>query len=304
MKLASLKSEGGSGSSLVAVLDDEFVDLGAALPGLPGDVGGLLELGPSAIDRVKTVIDGGGHRSPLDPRRLASPLARPPKFLAIGLNYADHIAETGAEAPEFPNVFAKMTTCVAGPYDDVLLPSVSDQLDYEGELGFVIATRCRHISRERARDVIAGYVVINDYSVRDYQLRTSQWLLGKSFDTHGVIGPWLVTADEVADPHALPIRTLVNGELRQSSNTSNLIFDCFDAVALLSSVFTLEPGDVVATGTPSGVAMATGHYLVAGDGVRVEIDGIGAIENRIVPEPDLTQSSIRAAAAAAAAQVS
>jgi 2-keto-4-pentenoate hydratase/2-oxohepta-3-ene-1,7-dioic acid hydratase in catechol pathway len=296
VKLASLKSEGGTGTSVVAVLDDEVVDLSTALPESPSDVAGLFELGPSAVDQVRAVIEAGGNRSPLELSRLASPVASPGKFFAIGLNYADHIAETGAEAPKFPNVFAKMPSCVAGPYDEVQLPSVSDQLDYEGELGFVIGTRCRHVSRERASEVIAGYVVINDYSVRDYQMRTSQWILGKSFDTHGVIGPWLVTADEIADPHTLPIRTLVNGELRQSSNTSNLIFDCFDAVELLSSVCTLEPGDVVATGTPGGVGMATGTFLAPGDVVRVEIDGIGAIENRIVPEPATVPSGHPSAA--------
>jgi 2-keto-4-pentenoate hydratase/2-oxohepta-3-ene-1,7-dioic acid hydratase in catechol pathway len=296
VKLASLKSEGGTGTSVVAILDDEVVDLSAALPESPSDVAGLFELGPSAVDQVRAVIEAGGNRSPLELSRLASPVASPGKFFAIGLNYADHIAETGAEAPKFPNVFAKMPSCVAGPYDEVQLPSVSDQLDYEGELGFVIGTRCRHVSRERASEVIAGYVVINDYSVRDYQMRTSQWILGKSFDTHGVIGPWLVTADEIADPHTLPIRTLVNGELRQSSNTSNLIFDCFDAVELLSSVCTLEPGDVVATGTPGGVGMATGTFLAPGDVVRVEIDGIGAIENRIVPEPATVPSGHPSAA--------
>jgi 2-keto-4-pentenoate hydratase/2-oxohepta-3-ene-1,7-dioic acid hydratase in catechol pathway len=296
VKLASLKSEGGTGTSVVAVLDDEVVDLSTALPESPSDVAGLFELGPSAVDQVRAVIEAGGNRSPLELSRLASPVASPGKFFAIGLNYADHIAETGAEAPKFPNVFAKMPSCVAGPYDEVQLPSVSDQLDYEGELGFVIGTRCRHVSRQRASEVIAGYVVINDYSVRDYQMRTSQWILGKSFDTHGVIGPWLVTADEIADPHTLPIRTLVNGELRQSSNTSNLIFDCFDAVELLSSVCTLEPGDVVATGTPGGVGMATGTFLAPGDVVRVEIDGIGAIENRIVPEPATVPSGRPSAA--------
>lgn len=284
MKLASLRSQVGHEASLFAVVDDEAVDLAAALPDLPSDLVGLLGLGTAALERVRAAIDAGDHRVPLDRSRLASPLAHPQKFLAIGLNYADHIAETGAEAPKFPNVFAKLASSVAGPYDDVQLPAVSDQLDYEGELGLVIGTRCRHVPRERAAEVIAGYVVINDYSVRDYQKRTSQWILGKSFDTHGVIGPWLVTADEL-DPHTLPIRTTVNGELRQSSNTSNLIFDCYDAVEQISSVCTLEPGDVIATGTPGGVGMATKRYLVPGDVVRVEIDGIGAIENRIVPEP-------------------
>jgi 2-keto-4-pentenoate hydratase/2-oxohepta-3-ene-1,7-dioic acid hydratase in catechol pathway len=271
---------------LFAVVDDEAVDLAAALPDLPADLVGLLALGPAALERVREAIDAGSHRVPLDRSRLASPLVHPQKFLAIGLNYADHIAETGAEAPKFPNVFAKLASSVAGPYDDVQSPAVSDQLDYEGELGLVIGTRCRHVPRERAAEVIAGYVVINDYTVRDYQKRTSQWILGKSFDTHGVIGPWLVTADEL-DPHTLPIRTTVNGELRQSSNTSNLIFDCYDAVEQISSVCTLEPGDVIATGTPGGVGMATRRYLVPGDVVRVEIDGIGAIENHIVPEPDV-----------------
>jgi 2-keto-4-pentenoate hydratase/2-oxohepta-3-ene-1,7-dioic acid hydratase in catechol pathway len=285
VKLASLQAEVGSGTSLVAVVDGEAVDLAAALPDFPRDLAGLLGLGPSALDRVREAIALGAHRQPLDHARLVAPVQRPQKFLAVGLNYADHIAETGQDAPEFPNVFAKMSSCVAGPYDDVFLPSVSDQLDYEGELGMVVGTRCRHVSRDRAPEVIAGYVVINDYSVRDYQLRTSQWTLGKSFDTHGVIGPWLVTADEL-DPHTLALRTLVNGEVRQSSNTANLIFDCYDQIELLSSVCTLEPGDVIATGTPGGVGMASGRYLVPGDTVRVEIDGIGAVENRIVREPD------------------
>ncbi len=292
MKLASLQADVSSGTSLVAVLDGEAVDLAAALPDLPRDLAELLDLGPSALDQVREAIALGAHRMPLDHTRLVAPVSRPSKFLAIGLNYADHVAETGQEVPEFPTVFTKLPSCVAGPYDEVFRPSVSDQLDYEGELGMVVGTRCRNVSREDAKDVIAGYVVINDYSVRDYQLRTSQWILGKSFDTHGVIGPWLVTADEL-DPHTLPIRTLVNGEVRQSSNTSNLIFDCYDQIELLSSVFTLEPGDVIATGTPGGVAMATGQYLVPGDTVRVEIDGIGAIENRIVQEPDPVTGSDR-----------
>jgi 2-keto-4-pentenoate hydratase/2-oxohepta-3-ene-1,7-dioic acid hydratase in catechol pathway len=162
----------------------------------------------------------------------------------------------------------------------------------------VIGRRCRHVPRSLAHEVIAGYVVINDYSVRDVQLRTSQWALGKSFDTHGVIGPWIVTADEL-DPHAPPIRTLVNGEVRQKSNTSNLIFDCFAQVELLSSICTLEPGDVVATGTPGGVGMASERYLVPGDRVRVEIDGIGAIENRIVQENPPDQPVVRSGASTA-----
>jgi 2-keto-4-pentenoate hydratase/2-oxohepta-3-ene-1,7-dioic acid hydratase in catechol pathway len=181
-----------------------------------------------------------------------------------------------------------MPSCVVGPYDDVQRPVVSDALDYEGELAFVIGRRCRHVPRERAHEVIAGYLVANDVSVRDYQVRTTQWTLGKSFDTHGVLGPWLVTSDEVDPAAGLELRTLVNGELRQHSSTANLIFDCFELVEFLSAVCTLEPGDVIATGTPGGVAafMEPRQWLVPGDVVRVEIEGIGAIENRIVAEPE------------------
>jgi 2-keto-4-pentenoate hydratase/2-oxohepta-3-ene-1,7-dioic acid hydratase in catechol pathway len=166
---------------------------------------------------------------------------------------------------------------------------VSQWLDYEGEVGFVIGRRCRHVSAEDAADVIAGYVIVDDVSVRDWQIQTPQWSLAKSFDTHGPIGPWIVTADELGDPHALNIRTLVNGEVRQESSTSQLIFNCFRIVEILSQACTLEPGDVIATGTPSGVAgaMEGQPWLEPGDRVRIEVEGIGAIENEVVDErPD------------------
>jgi 2-keto-4-pentenoate hydratase/2-oxohepta-3-ene-1,7-dioic acid hydratase in catechol pathway len=151
----------------------------------------------------------------------------------------------------------------------------------------VIGRRCRHVPKERARDVIAGYCAMNDVTVRDWQLHTPTWTMGKSFDTHGPLGPWLTTADAVKDPHALGLRTFVNGEPRQDSNTRNLVFNCFDLVAYLSTAFTLEPGDVISTGTPGGVgaAMKPPRWLVAGDVVRVEIDELGALENKVVPEP-------------------
>jgi 2-keto-4-pentenoate hydratase/2-oxohepta-3-ene-1,7-dioic acid hydratase in catechol pathway len=244
----------------------------------------LVAAGPEALARARDAGAGSAGRGPLDLAALAAPVQRPGKFLAVGLNYADHIAESGAPTPEYPTVFAKTSSCVNGPFDDVLRPAISDELDYEGELGFVIGTRCRHVPRDRAHEVIAGYVIVDDFTVRDIQFRSGQWTLGKSFDTHGVIGPWIVTGDELADPHSLPIRTLVNGEQRQSSNTSNLIFDCFAQIEIISSICTLEPGDVVATGTPGGVGKALGKLLVPGDVVRVEIDGIGAIENRVVQE--------------------
>ena len=189
------------------------------------------------------------------------------------------------ERPWVPVFFNKQSTCVTGPYDPVHLPRASSLLDYEGELGFVIGRRCRYVPRERAAEVIAGYLAVDDVSVRDWQFRAPTMMLGKSFDTHGPLGPWIVTPDEVGDPHALDLRTWVNGELRQRSNTRELIFDCFDQVATLSAAFTLEPGDVVSTGTPAGVGAAAGKFLVPGDVVRIEIEKIGVIENRVIEEP-------------------
>ena len=194
-----------------------------------------------------------------------------------------------------PIFFNKQTTCVTGPHDPIHLPRVSPLLDYEGELAFVIGRRCRHVSRERAAEVIAGYLVVNDVSVRDWQLRTPTMTMGKSFDTHGPMGPWLVTADEIGDPHALELRTWVNGELRQHSNTRHLIYDCFAQVEHLSTAFTLEPGDVVTTGTPAGVggAMSPPRFLGRGDVVRIEIEKIGSIENRVIEEPAETATEVR-----------
>ncbi len=227
----------------------------------------------------------GTHRLPLAGVRLAPPV-QPRKFFAIGLNYADHVAESGQPMPEHLTVFVKASSCVTGPFDPIERPAVSDCLDYEGELGFVIGRRCRHVRAEDAAAVIAGYLIVDDVSVRDWQIQTPQWSLAKSFDTHGPIGPWIVTADELGDPHTLGIRTYVNGELRQQSNTRQLIFDCFRQVEILSQACTLEPGDVIATGTPSGIAatMEGRPWLKPGDRVRVEIDGIGAIQNDVVQE--------------------
>jgi 2-keto-4-pentenoate hydratase/2-oxohepta-3-ene-1,7-dioic acid hydratase in catechol pathway len=263
---------------------DDVVDLSVAAPDLPRDMVGFLAAGAPAIDAARRT-GGARGRIPLTAVRLRAPVPRPPKFLAIGLNYADHIAESGMPKPEYPVFFNKQSTCVTGPYDPIHRPRVSTLLDYEGELGFVIGRRCRYVPRERAAEVIAGYLVVDDVSVRDWQLRTPTMTLGKSFDTHGPLGPWIITSDEVGDPHALELRTWVNGELRQRSNTRELVFDCFDQVATLSAAFTLEPGDIVSTGTPAGVGGAAGKFLVPGDVVRVEIERIGAIENRVIEEP-------------------
>ena len=283
MKLASFHTPAGVRPAVAA--GDEIVDLAAADPALDAPLAELLGRGPAALRRMREIADSGAHRLPLAGVRLAPPV-QPRKFFAIGLNYADHVAETGAETPEHMTVFIKASSCVTGPYDPVERPAVSDFLDYEGELGIVIGRRCRHVRAQDAAEVIAGYLIVDDVSVRDWQIQTPQWSLAKSFDTHGPIGPWIVTADELGDPHALGIRTYVNGELRQQSNTRQLIFDCFRQVEILSQACTLEPGDVIATGTPSGIAaMREGQpWLKPGDRVRVEVDGIGAIENPVVQE--------------------
>ena len=270
------------------VLDEEVVDLAAAAPELPREMTALLAAGDGALHAAANAASRARARRPLAELQLRAPILRPPKFLAIGLNYADHVAESGVETPKLPTVFNKQSTCVVGPRDGVHMPRVSSVLDYEGELGFVIGRRCRHVPRARAHEVIAGYLIVNDVTVRDWQLRIPTWTMGKSFDTHGPLGPWLTTADELGDPHGLRLRTWVNGELRQDSSTKQLIFDCFALVEHLSTAFTLEPGDVIATGTPGGVgiAMKPPRLLKVGDVVRVELDGLGALENPVIPEPE------------------
>ena len=285
MKLCTFDREGAWRAGVV--LDDAVVDLSGAAPDLPREVMALLAAGTAALERAKSAAANARERLPLASLRLGPPIQHPPKFLAIGLNYADHAAESGQKPPAFPIVFNKQSTCVAGPRDPVHMPRVSSALDYEGELAFVIGRRCRHVPRARAHEVIAGYLVADDVSVRDWQLRTPTMTMGKSFDTHGPLGPWLTTSDEAGDPHGLRLHTWVNGELRQDSTTKQLIFDCFALVEHLSTAFTLEPGDVVATGTPGGVgiAMKPPKLLKVGDRVRVEIEGLGALDNEIVPEP-------------------
>ena len=282
MKLATF-TEGGR-TRIGVVTGEEIVDLAAAAPDLPQSMPEFLAAGPAALDRARRAT---GPQLRLADAKLEAPVPSPRKFLAVGLNYADHIEETGREKPDFPMFFNKQVTCVNAPFDPVELPPSGKYTDYEGELAFVIGQRCRHVPRERAHEVIAGYTIVDDVSVRDWQQKSATMTLGKSWDTHGPMGPWIVTPDEISDPHALELKTLVNGELRQHSNTKHLIFDCFDQVATLSTVFTLEPGDVISTGTPSGVGVAMNPrgFLNAGDVVRIEIAEIGHIEHTIVAAP-------------------
>ena len=219
--------------------------------------------------------------------QLLAPVPEPPKVLAIGMNYRDHVAEVGATAPEYQYWFNKQRTCVVGPGTPILVPSVSGAVDYEGELGIVIGRRCQNVPAARWLEVVAGFTVVNDVSVRDWQWRTPTFTMGKSFDTHGPMGPFLVTPDEVPDPGALPIRTWVNDDLRQDSTTAELLFGCAAMVEYLTTAFPLEPGDVLATGTPAGVGAAFDppRWLKPGDEVRIEIGGVGRLVNPVAAGP-------------------
>ena len=265
---------------------DEVVDLTDGAVGLPGDMAELLAAGDEALARAAGAADSAARRLALETVRLLAPVPRPPKVMGLGMNYGAHVAELGRPRPEHQVWFNKQRTCVIGPGVAIEVPRLSSQVDYEGELAFVIGRRCRHVPAADAVSVVAGFTVMNDVSVRDWQWRTPTWTMGKSFDTHGPLGPWLVTADEVADPHRLRLRTWVNGELRQDASTDDMIFSCWAMVEELSGVFTLEPGDVVSTGTPAGVGASFDppKWLVAGDRVRIEVESVGVLENPVIDE--------------------
>lgn len=217
---------------------------------------------------------------------LRAPLPRPPKIICVGLNYREHARETHMEVPEVPTIFAKFPNAAIGCGEPIVLPKNSTKPDYEAEMAFVIGKHGRHIPAGEWREYVFGYMNFNDVSARDFQMRTSQWMIGKTFDTFAPMGPVIVTADEVADPHALDISTTINGGVLQHSNTSDLIFKIPELIAYLSSVFTLEPGDVIATGTPSGVGFARKppRWLVPGDEVVVRVEGLGDLRNPVVAE--------------------
>ena len=267
---------------------DHIIDLSQVAPSLPSDMLSFLEAGDGAMLQAAKHISASGHYSALDVV-IEAPLARPPKILAIGLNYRAHAEESNMDIPKHPMVFTKQATSANGPYAPIHSPPETQMLDYEGELGVVIGKRCRRVSKQDANRVIAGFCVLNDVSVREWQFLATppQFTMGKSWDTHNPFGPAIVTPDEV-DPHNLMLRTFVNGDLRQKTSTSDLIFNCYDIIEFLTTAFTLEPGDVIATGTPSGVgiSMQPQGTLKLGDVVKVEIDGLGFIENEVIAEPD------------------
>ena len=280
----------GSHTSIGKLADALVIDLPASDPSLPTTMLALLAGGAATLDRARAIDPACATTYPLADIRLEAPIPNPSKYLAIGMNYREHAEEArsaGVQVPEFQVWFNKQVSCITGPFDPVHMPRVSNQLDYEAELGVVIGRRCRHVSPADARQMIVGYTVCNDVTVRDWQHRTATWTLGKSFDTTGPMGPWIVTDDDVRDPHDLRLRMLVNGQLRQETSTGAMIHDIYEQIAYLSTVMTLEPGDVLATGTPSGVgaAMRPPSFMKVGDVMRVEVDGIGHIENVVVAEP-------------------
>jgi 2-keto-4-pentenoate hydratase/2-oxohepta-3-ene-1,7-dioic acid hydratase in catechol pathway len=282
MKLVTFEIGGGLHTGVV--VGDEIVDLTAA--GLPSGMIDLIADWPNLAETAAKLAETTKPQFKISHVHLHAPVPNPQKILAIGLNYADHIAESGQAKPDKQIWFAKLPNAVNGPYDPIQIPKASSAIDYEAELVVVIAKRCRHMTKADAASVVFGYAAGNDVSVRDWQFHTAQWVVGKSFDTHAPIGPWIVTSDEIGDPHTLGIRARVNGELRQNSNTSNLVFNVYDQIAYLSQAMTLLPGDMIFTGTPGGVGMAMKppSFLKAGDVVRIEIDKIGALEATMHPE--------------------
>lgn len=265
---------------------------GGKVVGLSGagfpDILAVIAAGREAVSKVSDWVG----RAPADATlelagaTLLAPIPRPPKLICVGLNYRDHAIESKMEIPKVPTIFNKFHTAVIGPGAPIVLPKVSKQPDYEAEMAFVIGPGGRNISADRWREHVFGYTIVNDVSARDYQMATTQWLMGKTFDTFAPMGPYLVSADEIPDPHALDISLTIGTEELQHSNTGELIFKIPDLIAYLSSVFTLEPGDVVSTGTPAGVGFARKpqRFLKAGDEVTVRVAGLGDLRNPVVAE--------------------
>ena len=282
MKLATFTTADNPSPRIGVVQGNTVLDLATA--GVTSNMKELIKGGVDVADLSARSADA--KAIPLADLELQAPVMNPGKVLAIGLNYGDHVEESGMNKPEHQMWFNKQHNCINGPYADINLPAVSDKVDYEAELCLVIGRRCKHVPRDRAHEVIAGYFCGNDVSVRDWQMRSPTFQIGKSFDTHGPVGPWLVTPDEVEDPHALDIKCVVNGEVKQQSNTKHLIFDCFDAIEHLTQAYVLDVGDILFMGTPGGVgvAMQPPSFMKAGDVVRVEIEKLGHIENTVIPE--------------------
>ncbi len=256
--------------------------------GIPKDVKELLP-DRELLELIEAAVNGVGlEKVSLDSVHLRPPIPDPRKIICLGLNYMDHVEELGAETPDDLVIFLKPPTALTGPFDPIVKPRMVEQLDYEGEMAIVIADRCKDAEPSEAIYHVFGYMVFNDVSARDIQFKDGQWTRGKSFDTFAPTGPWITSREEVGDPHSLRIITRVNREIRQNSNTGRMIFKVSSIVSGLSQVMTLEPGDIIATGTPSGVGYSwrpEPRLLKPGDVVEVWIEGLGAIRNQVVEEP-------------------
>jgi 2-keto-4-pentenoate hydratase/2-oxohepta-3-ene-1,7-dioic acid hydratase in catechol pathway len=281
VQFVTLQREGYTEPAVIA--DGAVVGLRAA--GFE-DILSLIAGGEDSLDRVRRWADDPPGRDRHDPLKavLAAPVPRPPKIICIGLNYRDHAEESNMTIPEVPTVFSKYATSVIGPRAPIVLPKNSTKPDYEAEMAVVIGRGGRNIPESRWREHVFGYTVVNDVSARDFQMATSQWMIGKTFDTFCPMGPAVVTADEIEDPHTLRITLTINGETLQDSNTANLIFRVPKLIAYLSSVFTLEPGDIISTGTPAGVGFARKppRWLQPGDEISVTVEGVGTLVNPVV----------------------
>ncbi len=284
MRFITFQKEEGYSEAGVLV-DGEIITLrGAGFPTILPVIAG----GADVMDRVFRWVDSapGGARIEARHAVLVSPIPRPTKLICIGLNYRDHAEEGKNPIPEVPTIFSKFATSVIGHGQPIVLPKASSKPDYEAELAVVIGKGGRYIRESRWQEHVFGYTITNDVSARDFQSATSQWMIGKTFDTFAPIGPAIVTADEIEDPHQLDLEMTLSGEVMQSSNTRNMIFGIPRLIAYLSSVFTLEPGDVIATGTPAGVGFARRppRWLKPGDECRIRIQGIGELVNPVVAE--------------------
>jgi 2-keto-4-pentenoate hydratase/2-oxohepta-3-ene-1,7-dioic acid hydratase in catechol pathway len=285
MRLATIQTS--SGPRAVVRHGDAYIDLHATDATLPASVRGLLAAGPEAMKAAAAAVSRPeAVRIPVREAKLLPPVPDPAKIVCVGLNYRDHAAESGVPIPKEPVLFSKYATALVGPDEPIVLPAVSQKVDYEAELVIVLGRGGRHLSKEAAAGHIAGYTIGHDVSARDWQLEKDgkQWMVGKTFDTFAPLGPELVTADEVGDPHNLAIRLRLNGETMQNSTTRQMIFSTPEVVAYLSQVFTLEPGDLIYTGTPPGVGFARKPpvFLKGGDMVEVEIEKLGVLRNPIV----------------------
>jgi 2-keto-4-pentenoate hydratase/2-oxohepta-3-ene-1,7-dioic acid hydratase in catechol pathway len=283
MKLVTFERDGISEPGVL--LDNKVIGLKSA--GFPTLLH-VIQGGTEALQRAKDWLQKAPADAtvPLAQARLLAPLSRPPKIICVGLNYRDHALECNAEIPKVPTIFSKYTTAIIGPGEAIILPKHSREPDYEAEFAVVIGKGGRYISKDRWREHVFGYTNLNDVSARDFQMATSQWMIGKTFDTFAPIGPAIVTADEIPDPHALDIQMIINGEVLQSSNTSQMVFRIADLIEHISSVFTLEPGDIISTGTPAGVGEAKKppRWLRPGDKVVVRISGIPELSNEVRAE--------------------